>query len=124
MEIRYPIFLQDRDNYIYMISSVKELNEELENIDIEEKEYIAWDAKGMPLKLYSEQKEIKVVMLSSAPQLEELKDAILYYVRLARPKVTFVYSGPENDMVELFKAVEEHIKAGSFTHKVKHLFKK
>ena len=124
METIYPIFLQDKDNYIYMINSVRELNEKLENIDIEEKEYMAWDEKGIPLELYLEQKEIKTVMFANAPQLEELKDAILSYVRLARPKVSFVYSGPENDMVELFKAVEEHIKAGSFAHSVKHLFKK
>lgn len=124
MEIKYPIFLQDKDNYIYMINSVRELNEKLENIDIEEKEYRAWDEKGIPLELYLEQKEIKTVMFANAPQLEELKDAILNYGRIARPKVSFIYSGPENDMVELFKAVEEHIKAGGFTHKVKRLFKK
>lgn len=124
MEIEYPIFLQDRDNYVYMITSVEELNEELETIDIEEKEYRAWDAKGMQLELYLERKEIKVVMLANAPQLEELKDAILNYSRLAKSKAPFIYSGKEDNMAELFKAVEEHIRAGWITYKIKRLFKK
>jgi len=38
MEIKYPIFLQDRDKYMYVIESALEINRELEKIDVEENE--------------------------------------------------------------------------------------
>lgn len=124
MEINYPIFLMDRDKWMFIIHNTTELNSHLEHIDIEDKEYSGWDINAFPLELYLEQKEIKVRHISSEPQLNRLKEAIFNYAKLARPKVPFVYSGPEDNVIELFKAVEEHIMAGSFTQKLKRfLFK-
>lgn len=124
MEIAYPIFLQDRDKYMYMITSASEVSEELENIDIEEREYISWDAKGRPLEFYLKDNEIKNKIISSEPQLEKLKEAILSYAKVVRPKSPFIYSGSEENMFELFKAVEEHIKSESVIKKLKRLFRK
>jgi len=46
MKIIYPIFLKDRDNWMYVLKDQKEVEENLEKIDIEDKEYIGWDAEG------------------------------------------------------------------------------
>lgn len=112
MKINYPLFLQDRDKWMFVIKDSVELNSHLEHIDIEDKEYIAWDMAGLPLELYLDQREIKVTTVFNESQVDKLKEAILSYAKLAGPKVPFVYHGSEGNIIELFKAVEEHIKIG------------
>jgi hypothetical protein len=126
MSVKFPIFGQDKDKSIFIIETESKLSYHLENIDIENKEYIGWDSDGKPVEFYLDNNEIKVRSLSSESKLEELKQAILDYAQLYRPKVPFNYSG--SNVVELFKTVEEHIDQGRFsyriTKKLKSLWKK
>ncbi len=123
MDVYYPIFIKDKDGWMRILNTFEEIQVELEKIDILDKEYIIWDSKSLPLEFYLEREKIKIKILSETPQVERLKDSILNYAKLGRPKVSFAYSGPEDNIVELFKAVEEHIRAGSFIYKLKSFFK-
>lgn len=119
--ITYPIFGQDRDKWMFMIDSESGLNY-LEAIDIEGKEYIGWDVRGIPIDFYLDNEEIKVRSLSEEPQVERLKQAILDYAATARPKVPFNPSGLEDNVIGLFKAVEEHVERGSLRRKIRRFF--
>ena len=124
MEVSFPIFIKDRDGWMGILNTFKEVQIELEEIDIEDKEYASWDARGLPLEFYMDKREIKIKILSETPQLQELKGVMLNYAKLGRPRVPFVYSEQQDNMVELFKAVEEHINSGRFINKLRRLFKK
>lgn len=114
MQIEYPIFVKDRDSWVSIVHN--DINE-LEIIDVEDREFVGcWDKNGLPLRLYLEgdekKKEIKVEVESDITQLDKLKEAILGYAKLARPKESFNYFGPQDNVVELFKAAEDYIKIG------------
>lgn len=117
MSIKFPIFGQDKDKSIFIIETKFKLSYHLENIDIENKEYIGWDSDGKPIEFYLENNEIKVCCLSNESKLKELKQAILDYAQLYRPKVPFDYSG--SNVVDLFKAAESHISQGRLSYKIK-----
>jgi len=112
MEIRWPVFLKDRDGWMNILKSMDQIQVELEEIDIRDNEYTTWDSRGLPLQLYLDEGKIKIRFLSEEVQLDKLKEAILNYAKLYRPEAPFVYHGFEDNIIELFKAVEEHIKIG------------
>jgi len=117
METKYPIFVTAKDDpMVEIIQEAKELRK-YDDIDIEQDLFFGWDSDGVPLEFYIDRKEVKVRTASAERRLYELRNAILNYVKLAAPKVSFAYSGPEDNMVELFKAVEEHIKKESSMNK-------
>lgn len=109
MIIKYPIFGQDRDKWMYMIDSGERLNSDLETIDIENKEYVGWDSDGKPIEFYLDEDEIKIRCKSSEPKLEELKSAILDYAKIAKPKKVFVYSREYKNISDFFRTIENHI---------------
>lgn len=121
--MKYPVFGQDRDKWMFMVSSESELGR-LEAVDIEGKEYAGWDAEGIPIEFYLDKRKIKIKALSEIPQIEELKKSILNYVAIAKPKPPFNYCGPEDDIISLFKAVEQHIKSGSLIERIKRFIRK
>src|SRR6185437_8215911 len=52
MEIRFPLFVRAKDSgEIYKFGSIYELQHEVEEIDIENKEYEAWDSAGIPVEM-------------------------------------------------------------------------
>lgn len=92
-----------------MVTNSKELNF-YERIDIEEGLYEGWDKRGYPLKIIWEYRVgPKVEISKEVIELDKLRDVILNYAKRYRPKNPFIYSGPEDNMVELFKAIEKHI---------------
>ena len=117
MNIKYPIFAQDQGKSMFIIETESKLNYHMENIDVENKEYIGWGSDGKPVEFYLDNNEIKGRCLSKESRLEELKQAIFYYARFMRPKVPFYYSG--SNIVDLFKAAEEHIAQGKLSYKIK-----
>lgn len=126
MQIEYPIFVKDRDGWVSIVH--RSVNE-LEIIDVENGEFVGcWDRNGIPLQLNLKKdrnnQEIRVEIAFDNVQLDQLKEAIVSYAKLARPKVSFVYSGPKDDIVALYRAVEEHINAGQLRNKLKKFFKK
>ena len=123
MVIQYPIFITGKDDpRIEMLSNDKDLGK-YDDIDIEDSVFFGWTADGLPFELYLDKKKIKVRLLSTEPQLNKLKESILNYVKLARPKSTFIYSGPEDNVIELFKAAEKHIQEGKVSFKLKRFIK-
>jgi len=116
--MKYPIFGQDRDKWMFIINSESDLNS-LEAIDIEGKEYVGWDVTGMPIEFFMDKGAIKTRPLSQTIQIDELKKAILNYATIANPKMPFNHCGKENDVIGLFKAAEEHIKSGSLMGRIK-----
>ncbi len=119
MVIKYPIFGQDRDKWMFMIDVESDLNSCLEVIDIENKEYIGWDQMGVPIEFYLDNGKIKIKIFSEDAQLERLKEAILDYAAVARPKVPFKDSGLTDNVINLFNAVEGHIKDSGLIGKIK-----
>lgn len=84
LEIRFPLFVRAKDTgEIYKFLSIRELQLELEKIDVENEEYEAWDRNGVPVKL-------------------EVQPPV--WLRLAH----FAGNGPSN---ELINAVEEFANA-------------
>ena len=123
MNVKYPIFGQDKDKWMFMIETKSGLGH-LENIDIEGQEYVGWDVDGKPIEFYLENNNIKVRYTSSEYEPEKLREAILNYVKLARPKVSFIYNEHKESLVELFRSVEQHIENSSFITKIKNLVRK
>ncbi|MFA5087674.1 MAG: hypothetical protein WC552_01415 [Candidatus Omnitrophota bacterium] len=117
MGVKFPIFGQDKEKSMFIIETSSKLSYHLENIDIENKEYIGWDGDGKPIEFYLDNNEIQVRYLSSEPESQQLKQAILDYARLGRPKTPFEYSG--SNVVNLFRTAEEHIAQGKVSYKIK-----
>jgi len=118
MLIKYPIFGQDKDKWMYIVETEQKLNSNLEKIDIENNEYIGWDSNGKPLGFYLEGDNIKVRCLSSDSNLNELKQAIINYARLANPKTPLTNPEKYEKVTELFKAVENHINQGRLSRRI------
>lgn len=116
--MKYPIFGQDRDKWMFMIISESELDS-LEAIDIEGKEYVGWDVIGTSIEFFVDKGKIKIRSLSQTTQIEELKKAILNYAAIANSKVPFNHYGREDDIIGLFKAAEQHIKSSSLMGRIK-----
>ncbi|MEW6609295.1 MAG: hypothetical protein AB1414_17940 [bacterium] len=124
MAITYPVFLIDRDKWMYKFNSINELRGYIELIDVEDNEYKGWDINGFPLDLVIDNREIQIKQIDNDSQIEELRNSILNYTKLFNPKTPFKYSGPENDFIELFNAAEKHAKMWTFRERFKRLFKK
>ena len=116
MSVKFPIFGQDKDKSMFIIETPSKLSYHLENIDIENKEYIGWDSDGNPIEFYLDNNEIQVRYFSNEPKLEQLKQAILDYAQFYRPNAPFNYSG--SNIVDLFKATDEHINQGRFSYRI------
>jgi hypothetical protein len=121
VNIKYPIFGKADDRSIFMIDTESKLNYHMENIDVENKEYIGWDSDGRPVEFYLDNNKIRARYLSNESKLGELKQSIFDYARSYKSEVPFDYSG--TDVVDLFKAAEEHINQGKFWYKISKNFK-
>lgn len=119
-EIRYPVFVRDQDQYMGMYQSLEELSGDLENVDVQDNEYVAWDINGLPLELCLDGDVIKAKVLSSVSQKEELKRAILVYASLGRKeRDSGLATSDSNDIVALFIAAEELHRSKSLLGRIK-----
>ena len=78
---KFPVFVRSKDSGdVISYQSVSDMQRAFEQIDVENKEYEAWDATGLPLKL-SVQKSIEWLRLEPAdsPQPEQLADAMVQF---------------------------------------------
>lgn len=128
MHIQYPLFILEKDDLsMRIILEPKDLNW-YEKIDIDEGLYNGWDIKGYPFNLVwdESQSSPKIEITREHPEIDQLCNAIKDYARRYRPKVSFDYSG--SNVIDLFKAAEEHINQGRLscriTKKLKSLWKK
>ena len=81
----FPIFLRTRDSgEVKAYSSVIDMELDLEEIDVENGEYEAWDAGGIPLALSVQREKIWLrLAVAAAPQPEQLILAIAERARRA-----------------------------------------
>jgi hypothetical protein len=77
----FPVFLRTKDSgEVKAYRSVIEMELDLEEIDVENDEYEAWDAGGTPLVMSVQQEKIWLgLAVAAAPQLEQLIMAIAEY---------------------------------------------
>ena len=116
-EIAYPLYLVDRDHVVFTIKRPSDLGYHLERIDIEDKEYTGWDARGFPVELLLEGSEIQARLAGHDARPQELKAAILQYAHMG--KQPFIPLEPQDDYAKLLQAAEAHLAAQSFWNKIK-----
>lgn len=117
MNVKYSIFGQDKDKWMFKIDEESKLNYHLEKIDVENCEYAGWDVEGKPIEFYVDDEKIKIRYKSSQLQIEKLKEAILDYAKLGNPREEFI--DKYSDVKELFQAVERHIDKARMSNKMK-----
>ena len=104
--LAFPLFLQDRDEWITMIEKEEELNGKLEWLDVEDHEYTGWDLHGHPVELYLQDKLIKARILSNHSEAGALKEALLHYASLVCQKIPSSQWAHVENVVDLFRAIE------------------
>jgi hypothetical protein len=111
MELIYPIFVRAKDcGDVLRFESVYEMQQQLEQIDVENHEYEAWDSRGLPLDLKAQ----KPVWLSIEPKGSEVQPGELgralkeYGSRVGVELVLARMDAPEFD--EAFGQIKSHIK--------------
>jgi hypothetical protein len=109
MNVKYPIFVRDREGWMFLLSSEDNINYHLEHIDVEYNEYDGWDIGGRPVGLFIEDKRIKAKYVSEESNIEAVRKAILNYAKIAT-KVPFAHEKADNEIINLFNKVEEHIR--------------
>jgi hypothetical protein len=127
MNLHYPIFIIEKDDgsIRMLLNESKEELDWYEQIDIENNLYSGWDIKGYPLRVYWDKSEgVKVEITKEIPDIDNLKSDILNYAKLFLPECPFSYSGQQDNIIELFDAVKQHLYKGdgSLRHKIKRFF--
>lgn len=81
MSVNFPVFLLAKDcGEVSCFNSIEEMQHQLEEIDVENDEYTAWDRTGAPLAL-SVQKPVwlRIEPESSKLGQSQLRDALVKY---------------------------------------------
>lgn len=108
MEPIYPLFIADRDGWMYMVTGPEQLIS-FEQIDVEDGEYSGWDVEGHPVALVWDPTEgVKARVTHDCPHLDELKHAIVRYANLGPWDDQFAVPDQAHDVVQLFQAAEQH----------------
>jgi hypothetical protein len=111
MQVTFPVFILAKDDLsMDMVTEPKDLNW-YEKPDINDGLYEGWDVNGYLLKISWDKRLGPIVTVcNNEPQIEKLQEAIYDYAKRYNAQESFVYSGPSNDVVALFKAVEAHVR--------------
>lgn len=104
----FPIFLRTRDSgEVKAYSSVIDMELDLEEIDVENGEYEAWDAGGIPLALSVQREKIWLrLAVAAAPQPEQLILAIAEHARRAGVDIDATALSPQNSASALERTRE------------------
>lgn len=124
MDINYPIFLRDRDGYMYLLDSTSDVQARLEPVDVEDREYEGWDAHGRPVELHLDHGVIGVKALDEATQLDRLRASIVEYARLLGLDESHVPQDEDRNVTELFNAIEQQTGFKGIIGKLKRKFAK
>jgi hypothetical protein len=90
MSVIFPVFAQDSDK--------------------------GWDREGKPVEFFLEGGTIRVRPRFNETSIQELRDAILTYARVATSGDSF--EGEVDDVVDLFRAVEQNVEGRRWRGKV------
>ena len=126
MALTFPVFLRDRDGWMYFIRAMENLDQDLERIDVEDGEYRGWDSHGWPVELSLQGPRIscEIVDLEGSPAVGELKAAIMNYATIAGPKNEPFSPSDTGDILTLFLEAEAHVKKSSIAHRLGSLFRR
>jgi len=124
MDIKFPIFLKDRDGWMCMIKTAVGLDH-LEKIDIEQHEYVGWDFDARPIEIILTNDSIAVRLSKQGTAgIPAIRQSILDYARTAGPKdIAFNGDGIE-DLIRLFEAAEKHASQTDWLYRFKSIFTK
>jgi hypothetical protein len=79
----FPVFLRTKDSgEVKPYRSIIDMESDVEQIDVENGEYEAWDVSGIPLALSVRQEKVRLhLAVAGAPQPRQLIAAIAEYAR-------------------------------------------
>jgi len=107
--MNFPVFVLAKDcGEVSRFNSVEELQRQLEEIDVENDEYAAWDRTGTSLKL-SVQKPVWLRIEPEAlkPQQSQLRDALMQYAAALGVEVK-IDGTSEADFEKAFAQISAH----------------
>lgn len=110
MSVNFPVFVLAKDcGEVSRFNSVEEMQRQLEEIDVENGEYAAWDRTGTPLKL-SVQTPVWLLIEPEAlkPEQSQLRDALMQYAAALGVAVKIEGAG-EADFEKAFAQISAHL---------------
>jgi len=110
MSANFPVFVLAKDcGEVSRFNSVEEMQRQLEEIDVENGEYAAWDRTGTPLKL-SVQKPVWLRIEPEAlkPEQSQLRDALMQYAAALGVAVK-IEGTSEADFEKAFAQISAHL---------------
>jgi len=125
-DILFPVFVFALGCDIFLLESWNSLKD-LERIDVEQGEYYkTYDSKGQALDISIDPEgNIILTILDDKPILENLIRSIRNeYIDTKPISKTFIYTGPPDDPVGLFKQFEAHRFEHSIVGRIIKLYKK
>lgn len=89
MSVNFPVFILAKDcGEVSRFNSVEEMQRQLEEIDVENGEYAAWDRTGTPLKLsVQEAVWLRIEAEALQSQQSQLRDVLMQYAAAAGVEV-------------------------------------
>ena len=79
--IKFPIFFQDDDKFMVIITSYDKLNYVFEVNDVCSQEF-GWDSSGNPLEIFLDKDNILVKLTGRSTELEKLRSAIFTFANV------------------------------------------
>ena len=110
MSVNFPVFVLAKDcGEVLRFNSIEEMQRQLEEIDVENDEYTAWDRTGTPLKLGVQ----KPVWLRIEPealqsQQSQLRDALMQYAATLGVEVK-IEDTSATDFEKAFAQISMHL---------------
>jgi hypothetical protein len=108
MKVQFPVFILAKDcAEITCFESIQELQRQLEEIDVQNEEYLAWDKVGNPVKL-SVQKPLwlKLEMVEDSSQ-PSLRDSLQKYAATLGIKLDILGEN-QPDFVKIYGEFQKH----------------
>lgn len=109
--IAFPVFIVSKDRKaLRKFTSLEELCQNLEQIDVENEEYDAWDGAGFRLEMFVKSEKLWLGIRPTTREVPEFREALIRFAATsAIPiKPALVDSGTA---LELFEAVEQAFQA-------------
>jgi hypothetical protein len=123
VEPRFPVFLKDRDGWMYLIKLERDFAR-IEKIDVEGNEYSGWDFDGKRIGLKIKDGRILCFIKEGSVFFDELKAAIVMFANKAGPKSWSFRPEKTDDILDLFDGAERHAQRSQLLHKVASFFRK
>lgn len=124
MNIQWPVFLVDKDGYMYICRDQAWFEGQVEQIDAEEGEYKGWDHMGQRVVVSWNTTTRKPILqlFADTQEINALREAVVQYAKQLNPTAEF--QPTTDDPTILFELAEAHGRKNRFTKKLKRFFRK